>query len=459
MRTLLIVGLIATATFAQTPIGIASVTNFDTGDTRLAPGSRALIRLTSLIIGPGQVSALVGGRPAAVLVQGEDRLILALPIDVPLGAAELILTSRGVASPPVSIILVPHAPVLASTQFWPGVYCPVLAPWGTTLVAYGLGRTDPIVPAGAVAPASPLASTVVKPEVIVGGRQAEVLRSNLVPGRTNDGSYAIDFRVPPGTPDGNHPILIRIGGQYSNTEILRVSGAAIRSSASHWEGSVAPGALYSAYACAAELTASEVLGDSRNPPSELGGTTIRLTDSAGVERVAPLLYVAPRQANFIVPAGAADGPAVVRITTGDGSVVTTPVQVEAVAPALFTSFESMPVGWVVRVRDGVQTYEQLFRNAEGRREGVPIDLGPETDQVFLVLLGTGIRGRRSLGSVEVTIDGIDAAVMYAGAQSEFAGVDQLNIRLPRSLDRSGELREARIVVEGRVANVLYLSFR
>jgi len=58
-------------------------------------------------------------------------------------------------------------------------------------------------------------------------------------------------------------------------------------------------------------------------------------------------------------------------------------------------------------------------------------MDPDSDQLFLVLFGTGMRFRSSLSNVSVKIGGIDAPVEYAGPQGEFAGLDQINVRLPR----------------------------
>jgi uncharacterized protein (TIGR03437 family) len=64
-----------------------------------------------------------------------------------------------------------------------------------------------------------------------------------------------------------------------------------------------------------------------------------------------------------------------------------------------------------------------------------IDLGPETEKVSLILLGTGIRHR---GYVTAVICGIDAKVTAVGAQGQLAGVDQVAVLLPRQLAGKGE---------------------
>lgn len=346
MRTLLALLAMPLGVFAQAPVAIASVVNLDSGDTRLAPGSRALVSLTAAIDQQTVTSGL-SGRPAHFLAGNGERIFLLLPVDVPTGPATLVIRSRGIETPPFPLTLVSHAPVLASTAFWPGIYCPARAPWGTTLVAYGLGATDIVVPPGAVAPAMPPATTVLIPTVTVAGREAEVLSSTLVPDRTNDGSYAINIRIPPGTPDGEHPIVLSIGGHNSNTQMLRVADVVIRSAANGRDGSGAPESISSAYVCATPLATVEAVADPRNPSAELGGTTVRIRDSAGVERLSAILYASPRQVNYIIPTGSSNGPATITITSGDGAVSTSAVQIESIEPALFTAGGIPQLCWCV----------------------------------------------------------------------------------------------------------------
>src|SRR5262249_48153942 len=58
----------------------------------------------------------------------------------------------------------------------------------------GLGATNPLVSAGAPAPESPLAATVIKPTVLFAKRPAEVTESVLVPGQV--GLYRVTFKLP-----------------------------------------------------------------------------------------------------------------------------------------------------------------------------------------------------------------------------------------------------------------------
>jgi uncharacterized protein (TIGR03437 family) len=60
----------------------------------------------------------------------------------------------------------------------------------------------------------------------------------------------------------------------------------------------------------------------------------------------------------------------------------------------------------------------------------PIDLGPEVDQLYLVLFGTGFRRRSALSAVSVKIGGVDVTINYAGPQLQLVGLDQINPARP-----------------------------
>ena len=80
-----------------------------------------------------------------------------------------------------------------------------------------------------------------------------------------------------------------------------------------------------------------------------------------------------------------------------------------------------------------------------------------TDQVFLVLFGTGIRGAGT-GGVQVTVGGQSAPVLFAGDQGTFAGLDQINASLPHSLAGSGNVT-VQLTAAGLPANPVVLSIK
>jgi uncharacterized protein (TIGR03437 family) len=97
----------------------------------------------------------------------------------------------------------------------------------------------------------------------------------------------------------------------------------------------------------------------------------------------------------------------------------------------------------------------VFSNAPlGSRAAVPINLGPESDRVFLVLFGTGLR---KAANVTATIGGVVITEgIFSGAQSQFAGLDQVNIPLPRTLIGRGVV-DVVLTVDGQPSNVVQIN--
>ena len=180
------------------------------------------------------------------------------------------------------------------------------------------------------------------------------------------------------------------------------------------------------------------------PPQSLGGVTLTVTDSAGNTRNADLMYVAPSQINFVVPSGMAAGAATFTIMNGGATPLTTTAAIQSVAPTLFSmSGDGRGVAAATRHSgpDGQPASAIAGRGISMRGSGctsTPIGLSASTT-VYLSLYGTGIRNRTSLANVTVNIKGTNVPVLYAGPQSSFEGLDQVNVALPPSLAGSGEV--------------------
>jgi len=234
------------------------------------------------------------------------------------------------------------------------------------------------------------------------------------------------------------------------------------SAASFTAQSLASEAIVAAFGrnLAAQLAVAETLP----LPTTLAGTTVKVRDSAGVERLAPLFFVAPAQINYQIPEGAAPGEATVTITSGDGQVSTGMLNIADVAPGLFSAASSgqgVAAAVVLRVKaDGAQSYEPVARYdaAQNRFVGLPIDLGEEGDQVFLLLYGTGFRHHGDLAGVTVKLGDVETAALFAGGLREYAGLDQLNLRIPRSLAGRGEVDIA-LNADGHESNRVKIHIR
>ena len=212
------------------------------------------------------------------------------------------------------------------------------------------------------------------------------------------------------------------------------------------------------------LASSIQVGSSSPLPVSLVGTSVTVRDSSNAEKIARLFFVSPTQINFLMPEGLAAGTATVLVANGEGRLAVGTVNIAAVAPGLFAANANgrdVPAAVVLRIKaGGSQSYEPLatFDPAQNKFVAAPIDLGVETDQVFLVGYGTGFRGRSSLGAVGLKIGGADCEVLFAGAAEGFFGLDQLNARIPRSLIGKGDV-DLELTVDGVKANVMKLKIR
>ena len=188
-------------------------------------------------------------------------------------------------------------------------------------------------------------------------------------------------------------------------------------------------------------------------PTELAGVRVRVTDSANVARLAAMFFVSPRQINYTIPAGVAPGVALIDVLRDGNVVARGALSVNTVWPGLFTVNalgNGLGAAVVLRARpDGRQVFESVNN---------PIDLSAPGDRVFLILFGTGLRGRSDLSRVQVTLGGAPLTPIYAGAQGDFAGLDQINVELPASLAGRGQL-DLLTYVDGWVANTIQFNVK
>lgn len=198
-------------------------------------------------------------------------------------------------------------------------------------------------------------------------------------------------------------------------------------------------------------------------PTGLGGLSLTVRDAAGTERLAQLIYVSPTQINFVVPKGTGAGMATFTIANGTTLPAATG-NVQSVAPTLFSmSGNGMGVAAATAIRTPVATPQvqspvPVFQcSSPGNCSTAPIDLGVDAP-VYLSLYGTGIRNRSSLSNVNVAINSINVPVLYAGPQTDYVGLDQVNVLLVRTLRGVGESNVV-ITVEGRSSNAVRVKLR
>jgi len=199
-------------------------------------------------------------------------------------------------------------------------------------------------------------------------------------------------------------------------------------------------------------------------PTTLAGTVVRVRDSQGAERPAPLFFAGPSQVNLQIPPGTVNGPASVTITSGDNTVSTGTINISTVAPGIFTanaSGQGVAAAVVLRVKNGgAQIFEPVaqFDSGQNKIVPVPIDLGAPGDQLFLLLYGTGFRFRSSLQAVTAMIGGTNVDALYVGPVEGLVGLDQANIPIPRALAGRGVVDVA-LTIDGKPANTITILIK
>jgi uncharacterized protein (TIGR03437 family) len=235
----------------------------------------------------------------------------------------------------------------------------------------------------------------------------------------------------------------------------------IDNAACYSTGSLAPDEFVSIFG--STLANGTATGDG-STPQYLGGIWVSVYDNTGKQALAGLSYVSPGQVNIVVPEGLAAGPGIVVVSNGSGLSAGYAITLASVAPGLFTADASgagAAAAFVTTVAPDqtVQT-APAFQCSGSPLQclTVPINVSAPGSQVYLTLYGTGLRGTASLATVSATIGGRPVTVTYCGAQSSYAGLDQVNLELPASLAGSGQVT-LQVIVQGIAANPVLVAIQ
>jgi uncharacterized protein (TIGR03437 family) len=190
-------------------------------------------------------------------------------------------------------------------------------------------------------------------------------------------------------------------------------------------------------------------------PTRLAGRVVKVADFRGTEKLAQMLFISPNQVNFIMPEGLDTGPAIIGLVGDNGLVSVGVTHIQIVSPGLFAANANgrgLAAAVILRKRaNGTEQYEPVAQYSEAQKQWIPlpIDLGPDSDRIILALFGTGWRHIGDPSNVTVELrplvdEGLPSAVrrpavLYAGPQPTIAGLDQINIELPRDLVGKGEI--------------------
>jgi uncharacterized protein (TIGR03437 family) len=278
---------------------------------------------------------------------------------------------------------------------------------------------------------------------------------DLVTGWLDDASQTAWGRPVDVAVDGTGGLLI---SDDAAGAIYRLTYAPAAVSAASEFALLAPGSIGSIFG----TNLSQKIARTLSPawPTSLGGVQLMMQDSAGTERFAPLAYVSPGEIIFEVPAGTATGSATLILPQRAGTFSLGSILVAATAPALFSANgdgQGVAAATAVKVfiPTNLQAPVSVFTCEGGNCKSVPIQLGVDTP-INVSFYGTGIRGRKSLADVSLTIGGVSALVQYAGPQGEYPGLDQVTVALPLTLHGAGEA-DVVLTVDGQTSNTVRIA--
>jgi uncharacterized protein (TIGR03437 family) len=237
------------------------------------------------------------------------------------------------------------------------------------------------------------------------------------------------------------------GGAYMNyNPVTTVSAAS-------YQEENAPESIVTAFG--ANMSSTTAFATSQPLPLSLGDVSV-IVDG----KQSRLFFVSPNQINYQVPSDTPTGLANVVVMTRGQVVLQGTILVSSVALSLFTADASglgPPAGLLLRVRaNGQQVYESLARFDASRIRVVPEPIARRAgEQLFLILYGSGLRcsvdtdsnpGNGVAENVQAVIGGVNAQTVFAGVAPGFAGLEQLNIRIP---DNAPANPNTQVVVRAR----------
>ena len=230
------------------------------------------------------------------------------------------------------------------------------------------------------------------------------------------------------------------------------------SSASFVSTALSPGAISSVFAI-------NIAGGAASSPlplqTSLNGVSVTVTDHTGTQATALLYSVGASQVNLVIPDNLATGWAKLTVHTAAAGIEEANILLNNTAPAVFTASQSgsgpAAAIFIVAHADGTSTSTLVANCPAGATcSAVPLSLGSSSDQAFLALYCSGIRAHHS--GVSVIVGGTTIPAIFAGPQSQYPGMDQVNIPLPKSLAGAG-LVNVQMLVDGAYSNTVQIQIQ
>lgn len=489
---------------SQTP-SISSVVNLASGESSLAPGVLAAIFGNNLgLLQPSTVpvSVSINGLEAAVLTSS-PQVTAQLPVEISTGTGTLTLRAPG--APPASfpIVLSAYAPGIFTSagsigSIWHSdgravtMDNPAKPGEALSLLATGLGPTNPVVATGTPSPLSPPAITATTPSLTIGPQTALVQQANLDP--FSIGRYRVYFTVPATLSGGTQPLAVHIGNKESNKVILPLAGqglptisAIVNAASFAAQLPISPGSIVSLFGLN--------LGQ-QNSVAVFPGTSFQGLSVKMMSVPAPLFAVLPSsgQLNLLAPTELPEfGTVTVQVSTNAGVSSAFTLQMAPAAPGIFSITD--PSHTVVKNAAAVfantawlvipDSLAQALKVPACSKATSPASVcgrsavSGDIVQIYTTGLGKATPGGNPSGAplptgsvappdgnplyvtIErpfVSIGGLSAEVLFAGLSPGFAGLYQVNVRVPSGVP-PGDQVQVRISATNGLADTATIAVR
>jgi len=218
------------------------------------------------------------------------------------------------------------------------------------------------------------------------------------------------------------------------------SAGSVANAAANEPGLYAANTLISIYGVnLAYSTQAIAAGDIRNGdlPTSLGSTPVRVLLA---NQFASLYYVSPNQVNALIPPHLLAGPATLQVVLSGRAGPAVTLNLEDAAPGLFEAGDHFVIathgnGPVVTADAPSEAGEIVVLYATG--------LGPTSPLTPPNKIPTAAAKLTRLAEFEVRLNGIAVPrdhILYAGVTPGFAGLFQVNLRVPAGVARDPEIR-------------------
>jgi uncharacterized protein (TIGR03437 family) len=373
------------------------------------------------------------------------------------------------------------SPIVSSNGAFSATLTVVLAP-GTYSISVQCAGVSKVIPAAVVVQKIPTAATaVVSPAPPLSGSsitiRTSVVASSTAPvtpsgtvtlqeagsflASANLSALGLANPIIPTLSPGSHSIQVTYGGDayFAPSSIvlsLTVAGPLVTLSAASYTPAIAPQSIVSLYG--SSLAPAVIQPDSASLPLTLDGIQVVFID-AGLQLPAPLYFLSPGQVNAVVPA-IAPGTTQVQILKNGVVSFSQSLSVTSVAPGFFSANgngKGVAAATLVTVdAAGNQSSQLIFSCAGAGNCGtIPLNVSDSSSTFYLTLYGTGFR---AASQVSVSIGGTRTPVLYAGAQPEFPGLDQINVKLPAGLPQGSDV-DISSIVDGMQSNYVTIQFK